>query len=151
KMAAVDQRGVCRDQLNRRDKQMIALAQRVARSPFVARQFARRLVRVHASLLAEPESAQRRIERAFAQPLAQAREKVVAGIGQGLRQPEWKVANRVRADDLEIVPRVALPASMAEFAVDQSGAQRGQCGEWFDRGAGREGALKSEARIDHGA
>src|SRR5262249_4334018 len=124
KMAAVDQRGVCRDQLNRRDKQMIALAQRVARAPFAARQFARRLVRVRASLLAEPESAQRRIERAFAQPLAQAREKVVAGISQGLRQAEWGIADGVRADDLEIVAGVARPTSMAEFAVDQPGAQR---------------------------
>src|SRR5215510_11625598 len=56
----------------------------------------------------------------------------------------------MRADDLEIVPRVAFLASMAEFAVDQSGAQRSQRGEWFDRGAGREGLFKSEARIDHG-
>src|SRR5262245_7833467 len=95
KMAAVGQRGVGRDQLNRRDQQMIALAQRVARSPFAARQFARSLVRVHASLLAESESAQRRIERALAQPLAQAREKVVAGIGQGLRQAEWGIADWV--------------------------------------------------------
>src|SRR5262245_50585190 len=138
-MAAVGQRGVGRDQLNRRDQQMIALAQRVARSPFAARQFARSLVRVHAGLLAESESAQRRIERAFAQPLAQAREKVVAGIGQSLRQAEWGIADWVRADDLEIVAGVARPASMAVFAVDQTGAQRGQRGEWFDSGTGRKG------------
>src|SRR5262245_66464250 len=150
-MAAVDQRRVSSDQLYRRDQQMIALAQRVARAPFAARQFARRLVRVHASLLAEPESAQRRIERAFAQPLAQAREKVVAGIGQGLRQAEWGIADWMRADDLEIVPRVAFLASMAEFAVDQPRAQRRQRGEWFDRGAGRKGLFKSEPWIDHGA
>src|SRR5262245_10137931 len=57
----------------------------------------------------------------------------------------------MRADDLEIVPRVAFLASMAEFTVDQSGAQRGQCGEWFDRGAGREGLFKSEPRVDYGS
>src|SRR5215510_2844817 len=57
----------------------------------------------------------------------------------------------MRADDLEIVPRIAFLASMSEFAVDQSGAQRGQCGEGFDRGAGREGLLKSEARVDDGS
>src|SRR5262245_319521 len=98
---------------------MITLAQRVTRAPFAARQFPSRLVRVHARLFAESESAQRRIERAFAQPLAQAREKVVAGISQGLRQAEWGIADGVRADDLEIVVDVARPASMAEFAVDQ--------------------------------
>src|SRR6266540_655299 len=83
--------------------------------------------------------------------LIAAGDEVVAGIGQGLRQAEWKVASGVRADDLEIAARIALPASMAEFAVDQPRTQRRQRGEWFDRGAGRKGLFKSEARIDHGA
>src|SRR5215475_3976721 len=97
---------------------MIALAQRLAHTPIAARQFARRLIRVHACLLPEPESAERRIERAFAQPLADVREKVVAGIGQGLRQAERRIADGMRADDLEAVAGIAFLAPIAEFAVD---------------------------------
>src|SRR5215470_10903224 len=127
---------------------MVALAQRVAHAPIATRQFAHNFIRVHARLLAESERAERRIESALAQPLAHMCEKVVAGIGQSLRQIEWRIADRMRADNLKIVVGVARPALMAEFAVNKPRAQRGQSGERFDRRTRRESLFKSDARID---
>src|SRR5262245_40585111 len=106
-MAAIYQGRVSRDQLNRSDQQLVAFAQGLAHAPISPGQFARRFIRVDACLVSESERSERRIESAFAQPFADPREKVVAGIGQSLRQAERRIADRMRTDNLKIVAGVS--------------------------------------------
>ena len=111
-MATVDQRGKRRQQLNRRHQKLVIFTKRRLNAPLAARQTAGSFTGRNSGSLTEPKPADRRSKCSSAQPFANMRKIIVAGIRQRLRQAERRLAARVGTDNFEIFVGVfglALP------------------------------------------
>src|SRR5437763_16770490 len=149
---AVEERGVGRDELRGRDSKLVAVAEHFGDAGRGARQLARRLsLAAAARLRAEAEGAERARVRVSVERLGDAREEVVAGVGERLRGAEGGRVTRVRAGYVEVFALVSPAAEDARPFVERARAQGGERREGFDGRAGRRRLLERRARVRHSA
>src|SRR5207237_101175 len=97
---------------------------------------------------AEAVSGERRVEVVSPQAFAEAREEIVAGIGERLRGREGWETRWMRAGEVSVLARVAFATEQARVPVNRAGAERSQKRERLDRRAGRERLFTGETLID---